>query len=73
MLEWIQSHSRTPRAPWEIEAWSAFMEKRESDSDAETLALFAGYLGQLSKAREDVKTWFEAIELDDYASFGGNA
>ena len=73
MLEWIQSHSRTPRAPWEIEAWSAFMEKRGSDSDAETLALFAEYLGQLSKTREDVKTWFEAIELDDYASFGGNA
>ena len=24
-----------------------------------------------SKTREDVKTWFDAIELDDYASFGG--
>ena len=35
--------------------------------------LFAEYLGQLSKTREDVKTWFEAIELDDYASFGGKA
>jgi hypothetical protein len=23
--------------PWEIEAWSAFMEKRGPDSDAETL------------------------------------
>ena len=49
------------------------MEKRGPDSDAETLALFAGYLGQLSKTREDVKTWFEAIELDDHASFGGKA
>jgi hypothetical protein len=28
-------------------------------------------VGQHSKTREDVKTWFEAIELDDYASFGG--
>jgi hypothetical protein len=51
----------------------AFMEKRGPESDAETLALFAEYLGQLSKTREDVKTWFEAIELDDYASFGGKA
>jgi Domain of unknown function (DUF5069) len=73
ILEWVQSHSKTPRAPWEIEVWSAFMEKRGPDSDAETLALFAEYLGQLSKTREDVKTWFEAIELDDYASFGGKA
>ena len=72
-LEWVQSDSKTPRAPWEIEVWSAFMEKRGPDSDAETLALFAEYLGQLSKTREDVKTWFEAIELDDYASFGGKA
>ena len=73
MLEWVQAHSKTPRAPWEIDAWSAFMEKRGPDSDAETLAFFAEYLGRLSKTREDVKTWFEAIELDDYASFGGKA
>jgi hypothetical protein len=73
ILEWVQAHSKTPRSPWEIEAWSAFMEKRGPDSDAETLALFAEYLGQHSKTREDVKTWFEAIELDDYASFGGKA
>ena len=73
ILEWVQAHSKTPRAPWEIEAWSAFMERRGPDSDAETLAFFAEYLGQHSKTREDVKTWFEAIELDDYASFGGKA
>ncbi len=45
----------------------------ESHSDAETLELFAEYVGKFSKTREDIKTWFEAIELDDYASFGGKA
>ena len=73
MLEWIQSHSKTPRFPWEIEAWSAFMEKRAPDSDAETLAFFAEQLGRLSKTREDIKTFFEFVELDDYVSFGGRA
>ena len=73
MLEWVQTHSKTPRSPWEIEAWSAFMEKRGPDSDAETLAFFAELLGRLSKTREDVKTWFEFGELDDYVSFGGKA
>jgi hypothetical protein len=73
MLAWVQSHSKIPRTPWEIEAWSVFMEKRGPDSDAETLAFFAEYLGKFSKTREDVKTWFEAIELDDYTSFGGKA
>jgi Domain of unknown function (DUF5069) len=73
ILEWVQAHSKTPRAPWEIEAWSAFMEKRGPGSDAETLALFAEYVGKFSKTREDIKTWFEAVELDDYISFGGKA
>jgi hypothetical protein len=73
MLEWVQAHSKTPRSPWEIEAWSAFMDKRAPDSDAETLAFFAEHLGRLSKTREDVKTLFEFGELDDYVSFGGKA
>jgi hypothetical protein len=73
ILEWVHAHAKIPRAPWEIEAWSAYMEKRGPDSDGETLAGFAEYVGQHSKTREDVKTWFEAFELDDYASFGGKA
>jgi hypothetical protein len=73
ILEWIQAHSKTPRSPWEIGPWSDFMEKRGLDGDAETLAIFAGYLGKLSKTREDVKTLFEFGELDDYVSFGGKA
>jgi hypothetical protein len=73
MLQWVEAHSKTPRSPWEIEAWSAFMEKRVTDSDAETLAFFAESLGRLSKTREDIKTFFEFGELDDYVSFGGKA
>jgi hypothetical protein len=59
MLQWVQSHSKTRRAPWEIEAWSAFMEKRGPDSDTETLALFTDYLNQYAKTRTDINTWFE--------------
>ena len=73
ILDWVQAHSKTPRSPWEIEAWSAFMEKRAPDSDAETLVFFAEHLGKLSKTREDIKTFFEFGELDDYVSFGGKA
>jgi hypothetical protein len=73
ILEWVQAHSKTPRSPWEIEPWSAFMEKRAPDSDAETLAFIAEQLGRLSKTREDIKTLFELGELDDYVSFGGKA
>src|SRR6266852_2049232 len=60
ILGWVQSHSKTSRAPWEIEAWAAYMEKRGADSDAESLTGFAEYVGQFSKTREDIKTWFDA-------------
>lgn len=73
ILEWINRHATVTRSPWEIEAWSDFHVNRGPDSDMETLHQFAAYVGQLSKTREDVKTWFEAIELDDYVSFGGRA
>jgi len=49
MLEWVQAHSKTPRSPWEIEAWSAYMDKRAPDSDAETLAFFAEHIGGFPK------------------------
>src|SRR5712664_2504658 len=71
MLQWIQANSKTPRALWEIEVWSAFMEKRAPDSDVESLKFFNEYVGKLSKERNDIKTWFEAIELDDCVTFGG--
>jgi hypothetical protein len=70
-LAWIQANAKTPRAPWEIEAFNAYMERRSADSDAETLEFFAEYVGKLSKTREDIKSWFDALELDDYVSFGG--
>ncbi len=72
-LAWVHAHAKTPRAPWEIEAWSAYMDKRGPDSDAETLQGFAEYVGQHSKTREDIKSWFDGLDLDDHVSFGGKA
>jgi hypothetical protein len=59
MVKWLQSHSKTPRAAWEIEAWSAFMVKHGSKREIETLALFSDYLDQYAKTREDIQTWYE--------------
>jgi hypothetical protein len=73
ILEWVLDNARIPRPHWEIMAWSAYMETRGPDSDAETLASFTEYVGQHSKTREDIKSWFDALDLDDYVSFGGKA
>jgi len=71
ILQWVNSNAKKSREPWEIEAWSSFMDKRGPDSDAETLDFFREYVGKCTTTREDIKTWFEALELDDYVSFGG--
>ncbi len=71
ILEWISANAKHQRSPWEIEQWSDFQQRRGPDSDAETLAYFAEAVGKLSKTREDIKTWIEILDLDDYVSFGG--
>jgi hypothetical protein len=73
ILQWVLANAKTPRTPWEIQIWSAYFDNRGPDSDAETLTGFAEYVGQHSKTREDIKTWFDALDLDDFVSFGGKA
>lgn len=71
MLAWVQANARTPREPWEIAAWSAYHENRGPDSDAETLREFAEAVRAHTATREDIKTWFDLLDLDDHCSFGG--
>jgi hypothetical protein len=73
ILDWINKSAKHPRAPWEIQQWSDYHDRRGPDSDAETFQFFSEYVGNLTKTREDVKTWADALELDDYVSFGGKA
>lgn len=71
MLAWVEANAKTPRQPWEIAQWSNYHLHRGPDSDAETIQLFAEEVGKFSTTREDIKTWFDLLDLDDYASFGG--
>src|SRR4026207_2414605 len=56
ILGWVQAHSKIQRAPWEIEAWSAYMERRGPDSDGETLSGVAGQVEAPSKTREGTQS-----------------
>lgn len=73
ILEWINGNAKHKRAPWEIEQWSDFQQRRTPDSDAETLAMFAEMVSKLSSTREDIKSWADLLDLDDYVTFGGKA
>jgi len=72
ILAWIKENQKNKHQPWEIEAWSAYHEKRGPDSDQETATFFTGRLVELGGAlREDIKTWFDLLDLDDLVTFGG--
>lgn len=73
ILNWIQEHSPTRRGAWEIEQWSNYQDRRGPDSDAETLQYFAEAVGQLSTVREDIRSWADLLDVDDFVSFGGKA
>jgi len=71
LLAWVSANAKPARQPWEIAAWSDYHEHRTPDSDAETLADFAGYVAKFSTTREDIRTWFDLLDLDDHCTFGG--
>ena len=73
ILGWIQTNAKSPKARWEIDAWTTFQDRRGPDSDAETLEFFAGYVKQFTTVREDIRSWFDVLDVDDFVSFGGQA
>jgi hypothetical protein len=73
ILEWINANAKNKRSEWEIDQWSSYLERRGPTSDAETLNFFAGMISKISKTREDIHTWADLLDLDDYVSFGGKA
>ena len=73
ILEWIQKNAKNQHHPWEVQQWSDYHDRRGPDSDAETFQFFSEYVGKFTKSREDIKTWADLLELDDYVSFGGKA
>ena len=73
ILAWVKEHAQPRCAPWEIQQWSAYHNERGPDGDVETLEFFAERVGAASKTREDVRTWFDYLDLDDHVTFGGKA
>jgi hypothetical protein len=73
ILAWVEAHAKFKRQPWEIAAWSDFQIRRPVDSDAETLEDFAQSMRRLHATREDIKTRFDFLDLDDHCTFGGQA
>jgi len=72
ILEWIEQNAKHKRSEGEIAAWSAFVEQRVP-ADNESREFFNEVVGKNAPKREDIATWFDLLDLDDYVSFGGKA
>src|SRR3954462_14252873 len=71
IVEWVQENAPIKRMPWETQHWNNWLGDRGPDGDVETLEFFAERVGAISKTREDVRTWFDYLDLDDHVTFGG--
>lgn len=69
MLEWMLQNAPHLTAPT-ISAWSA-QEEQRAPSDTETRAFFNELHQKAAPEREDIATWFDLLDLDDYVSYGG--
>lgn len=72
ILEWIQHHAKLKHSDPEIAAWSAMAEQR-APADLESREYFHDIHRKIAPKREDIATWFDLLDVDDYASFGGKA
>ena len=70
MLAWVLQHMRPARHASEIAQWSQWLEAL-GPATAKGHAWLAGKLGENGPQREDITTYFEHLDLDDYVSFGG--
>jgi hypothetical protein len=68
VLAWIQS--TTKRTDFEIYQWSGYQLQR-GPSDIEGREHFNEMQRKIAPNREDIFTWFDMLDLDDYVSFGG--
>lgn len=70
ILAWIEKNAKIKRTDSEIAAWSVHCERR-APSDTDSRDFFQGIHAKVAPKREDITTWFELLDLDDYVSFGG--
>ena len=72
ILEWVQKNAKHKRTDPEVAAWSTFAENR-APADAESRGYFNELHQKTAANREDITTWFDLLDVDDYVSFGGKA
>ncbi|MFI5357238.1 MAG: DUF5069 domain-containing protein [Opitutales bacterium] len=70
MLAWV--NEQTTRQLFEVAAWSAWMEQF-GPGGAEGHEWLAGVVKKDAPERNDIRSFADLLDLDDYVSYGGKA
>ena len=73
LLAWMRAAARHPRLPHEIEAFSAWHERRAPSTPDKRAKMSDLQSAAGAASRDDITTWFDLLDLDDHVSFGGKA
>jgi hypothetical protein len=71
ILIWIQSNAKNKHAPWEISAWSSYQDTQTIASSQMRSRFNALVADAKADNRDDIVGWFDLLDADDYATFGG--
>jgi len=72
ILEWIEKNAKHKRSPVEISEWSRLAGERVP-MDVESRQFFNELQTKVGPKREDIGTWFDLLDVDDFVTFGGVA
>ncbi len=73
ILAWVEANAPRKHSDYEIAQWSTFRESAVP-GDNESREYINEQIAKAGGAmREDLGTWFEYLDFDDYVSYGGKA
>jgi len=70
ILAYVNANATPKRHAAEIAAWSTWFEQL-TPTPPDTRAFFNDVHRKNAPQREDIATWFDWLELDDYVTYGG--
>jgi len=70
LLAYVQASAQPKRHASEIAAWSSWMEQW-TPTAPDVRAFFNDVHRKNAAQRDDIATWFDWVELDDFVTFGG--
>jgi hypothetical protein len=69
-LEWIEKNAKHKHSDAEIRAWSEYVDQR-APTDIESRQYFNELHTKVAPKREDIISWSDLLDVDDFATFGG--